>query len=216
MPDPGSLVLRRPRTNGFYSAEATLVRDPGDRDVRSFSFVASTNSVDRYGDIIEQDWDLKDFWPNPVLLWAHNSREPPIGKVTSFEVSADKTKSIAKAELRPAGDNAFVDDLAKLLDMGLLNAVSVGFLPGKEDARMDERGRWVGSIYTANKLVELSLVSIPANAEAIQLARGNGLGPAEIERIFKPREPQPPSPTFDQRRLAAELDVFSVKNRRRP
>ena len=45
------------------------------------SFVASTASPDRYGDIIDQKgWMLENYKKNPVVLLNHDSNQLPIGK----------------------------------------------------------------------------------------------------------------------------------------
>ena len=42
----------------------------------SFIAVASTNSVDRHGEIVDNNgWDLKSFKKNPVILWGHDHDE---------------------------------------------------------------------------------------------------------------------------------------------
>ncbi len=184
---------------------------------RSFAFIASSNTVDRYGDIIEQDWIMEDYWKNPVLLWAHNSRLPPIGKVTSFDVSPDRTRTIAQAELLPEGLDPFTDQLAKLVESRHLRAVSVGFLPGSETDRRDEKGNWAGYVYSQNKLVELSLVSVPANPDAVQLARSLGVPPEHLRAIFEPIDVIAPAAsglTGRQRRAhLADIELQRIRTR---
>src|ERR1700674_5500045 len=52
---------------------------------RTITFVASTESTDRYGDIIRvSGWQTKNYMQNPVFLWAHRSTDPPIGKTVSL------------------------------------------------------------------------------------------------------------------------------------
>src|SRR5687767_5765621 len=48
--------------------------------------VCSNATVDRYGDIIEQNWALDNFRKNPVLLFAHESRSLPVGRVSQIGV----------------------------------------------------------------------------------------------------------------------------------
>ena len=208
--DGGSLVSLRARSGALV--QKTVEAEPAQG--RSFSFIASSTTVDRYGDIIEQDWIMDDYWKNPVLLWAHNSRLPPIGRVTSFAVSPDKTRTVAKAELLEEGIDPFTDHLAKLVQSRHLRAVSVGFLPGHEADRRDEDGRWLGYTYSQNKLVELSLCSVPANPDAVQLARSLGI-PAEVTRaIFDEPLPAESGLTVQARRAhLAGLELIKVRSR---
>ena len=53
-------------------------------------FVASTSDVDRDGDIIEaKGWDLDNWKKNPVHLWGHSHRAPPIGQGVNSEITDD-------------------------------------------------------------------------------------------------------------------------------
>ena len=52
-----------------------------DTDTRMVDFVASTEDVDRDGDVIRvQGWDVDEYRKNPVILWAHDYSLLPIGK----------------------------------------------------------------------------------------------------------------------------------------
>ena len=68
---------------------------------RTGHFIASSNREDRYGDVIEQNWDMADFWRNPVFLWGHQSWEPPIGWVREFNSNNDQTMTFARVEFLP-------------------------------------------------------------------------------------------------------------------
>jgi HK97 family phage prohead protease len=179
---------------------------------RMMSFVASTNSVDRYDDVIEQDWDTKDFWANPLLLWSHESHELPIGRVTSFEVSPDRTRSIGQAEFMEPGEYPFADLVHTMVQKKMLNAVSVGFIPTTVERRI-ENNEWKGYTYKGNKLVEISVVTVPANAEAIAIGRAMGIGPRMMQAFFST-----PLPATDGRRarreLEMELELFRVREKR--
>src|SRR5580704_5637157 len=53
--------------------------DDGSRTVR---FVLSDGSIDRMGDSIDPyGWELTAFRTNPVVLFAHLSSEPPVGRM---------------------------------------------------------------------------------------------------------------------------------------
>src|ERR1700756_2304076 len=97
----------------------------GDRRAR---FVASDETVDRYGDIIRANgWQLENFRKNPVLLFGHQQSQLPVGIVDPIAVEG--TRLIAHAKFLPEGTTAFADSVWALVDIGALRAVSVGFLP---------------------------------------------------------------------------------------
>ena len=139
------------------------------------SFVASTDSVDRYGDVINQSgWNVEAYQRNPVVLLNHNANSLPIGKGAvsvkdgqlMIEVEFDKDDEMAQRVERKARN-------------GFLNAVSVGFNPieavqrsklPKDHPAYTERG---GNYFSKSELLEVSIVTIPANSEATTLSAKN-------------------------------------------
>ncbi|MBW1673996.1 MAG: HK97 family phage prohead protease [Deltaproteobacteria bacterium] len=152
-------------------------------DDRTATFVASDDSVDRYGDVIDaKGWDVKDFNKNPQFLFGHNSQSLPIGKVLKTWVSGNQFK--AKVTFLPAGMDEFADKCFELLKGGFLNAVSVGFMPVKREPIYDDEGRYKGSHFLKQSLLELSLVPIPANSNAVQVARSFNLSTKDYDLLF--------------------------------
>jgi HK97 family phage prohead protease len=165
-----------------------LERDTGATPNRRVRFVASDESVDRYGDIIRANgWQLDAFRRNPVLLFSHQSRQLPVGKVEPIAVEG--TRLIAHAEFTPAGMNDFADTVFAMVDGGFLNAVSVGFMPlASPNPLFDENKYLTGFEYVAQELLELSVVPVPANPNALQLARSLKLSPETMRELFAPDE----------------------------
>lgn len=161
--------------------------DPATREVE---IIASDEAVDRYGDIIRvEGWDLRGFKKNPVLLFAHNSRNPPIGTVTRVakEEVNGKPVLMAKAKLLPEGTYDFADLIGRIMEAGALRASSVGFIPTVEPkAIFGEDKRVTGFEYNGQELLELSIVPVPANPNALTLARSCNIGDREFLRVFIP------------------------------
>ena len=123
----------------------------------TIEFIASTGSVDREGESIDPNgWDLSNIGKNLPLLWAHDSRELPIGKV--IEAKVENNSLIAIVEFAHKV-NDFAKKVYELVKAGFLNAASVGFLPKAYDAE--------GKM-TQQEFLELSIVNIPANQEALR------------------------------------------------
>ena len=60
---------------------------------RTLVAVASTENVDRDREIIEvSGWKLENFLKNPVLMWGHDYRTPPIGRVLWVKQEGDALK----------------------------------------------------------------------------------------------------------------------------
>lgn len=124
-----------------------------------YEITASTSAIDRQGDSIDQaGWDLLNFKSNPVLLWAHDYGSLPIGKVVDIAVIDGALK--AKFEFAPEDANPRAAQIQKLYEGGYINASSVGLIPKERN----------GHVITRAELLELSLVPVPANQEALRMA----------------------------------------------
>jgi len=183
-----------------------LVADTGKRTMR---FVASDESVDRYGDIIRADgWQLDNFRKNPVLLFAHNSREPAIGGVT--KIAVEGTQLMADVELLDEGVNPTADIVWACLDKGFMRATSVGFAPtGKINSLLDDHGNWTGYEFTSQELLELSVVPVPANPQALAVAKSLGLSVDAARRVFIDESRAVARAASEQRRRT--IDILEIR-----
>jgi HK97 family phage prohead protease len=144
----------------------------GDNGSDIFTIIASTNAVDRQGDVVDQSgWDLTNFKKNPVLLWAHDYSALPIGKVVSAQVI--KGQLIADFIFATADANPMAQQVKRLYEEGIVNASSVGFIPLERQ----------GNVITRSELLELSLVPVPANQEALRRAVEKGFDADFIKTI---------------------------------
>lgn len=129
---------------------------------RRFRAIASTGSLDRHGDIIEPGgWKLDAYRKNPVVCWAHDYALSPIARATHIAVEGQRL--MLEAEFPPIGTSARSDEVATLIECGLLGAVSVGLVPLEAEMRRDGFGWRI----IEQELVEVSVVPVPANAEAL-------------------------------------------------
>jgi len=136
---------------------------------RSLLFVISTNAVDRSLDTIDQSgWELTDYLLNPVVLWVHNLESVPVGRVTKIGIEDKKLKAVV--QFAPS-DNPAVGSLAEGLyqhyKTGFLSATSVGFNIIESSVSDRWNGAEPGLNITKQTLVELSLVTVPANPQAL-------------------------------------------------
>jgi HK97 family phage prohead protease len=151
---------------------------------RIIPFILSTDTVDRHGDMLNQDgWELDTYKANPVVLWAHNSRALPLGKnlnvrVEDGQLKAD-TRFLAADETGDAHFD-FVESVYRMIQHGYLNAKSVGFRP-LTWAWNEERGAWAIDFETM-ELLEDSVVPVPANPEALIDAKSKGINTAPIAK----------------------------------
>ena len=144
-----------------------------------FTFVLSDASPDRMGDVIEPGgWDLANFKRNPVALFNHNPGFP-IGKWANLKIADGQLRGDLK--LAPEGTSARIDEIRRLVEADILRAVSVGFLPKQSEPLTKSGG---GLRFKNVELVETSLVSIPANANALAVARSLNISRDTIATVF--------------------------------
>jgi HK97 family phage prohead protease len=146
-----------------------IVKDFNDEE-RSFTGIASTETIDRDGDIIRANgWKLGNFKKNPVFMWAHDYRQPPIGKITDINIDNDKLRY--KVTFPEKGTYVFADTIYDLYKQGFIRAVSVGFNPIKwQDREADNEKGGIsmrGREFTSQELLEISGVPIPSNYQAL-------------------------------------------------
>tara|TARA_Y100001973_G_C5136334_1_gene300532 strand:+ start:67 stop:801 length:735 start_codon:yes stop_codon:yes gene_type:complete len=146
----------------------TRLADVGIEEKNKATFVASTNTEDRYGDVINQrGWKLESYKRNPVVLLNHDATSLPIGK---GDVALVDNQLMIEVEFDMEDTKAA--EIARKVKKGFISAVSVGFnskdsiyrsdLP-KESPAYGERGLY----FKSAELLEVSIVTIPANPQAI-------------------------------------------------
>ncbi len=169
------------------TAEApTLYRPMGfmksvDKDTGDMTFVANEESEDRMGDIIKVDgWQLGNFKENPVLMFAHDYRMPPVGIVPRVWKSSSKSVKAAGKDTPQLLNTVKFDDgdqfatfIKGKYERGFMRAESVGFRPIEFEALDTDSDSWFPPLlFTKQELLEISLVPIPAHPRALRKAWG--------------------------------------------
>lgn len=140
------------------------------RQTDTVSFIASTASPDRYGDIIDQKgWMTANYRKNPVVLLNHDSTQLPIGR---GNVSIKNQQLVIDVEFDDEDPRA--QEVKRKAQNGFMNAVSVGFRPleSKSRSELPKDSKYYGQrgmYYSKAELLEVSIVTIPANGEATML-----------------------------------------------
>lgn len=149
-----------------------------DVEHKGMDFVLSDDTSDRYGDVIEaKGWNLKNFNNNPIALFNHNP-DFPIGTWKNVRVVGKQL--VGTLKLAPKGVSQRIDEIIGLVEAGVLRAVSVGFLPEE----YEQLGKGHGVRYTKQQLAETSLVSIPANPNALAVAKSMGVSPETLDVVL--------------------------------
>ncbi len=184
---------------------------------REITFVASTESIDRYGDSLKTSgWKLENFRRNPVILWSHRNADPPIGRCTEIHVEASPAPAlVASIEFAAKEVYSLAETVYQMYRAKFLRAVSVGFLPLAPPSLIrDEEGTPTGGYeFTSQDLLEISCVNVPANADCI--ARASRIQDHHAERRPGAVPPQEPRRPGCQDRRARRADVQNREALRR-
>jgi len=130
----------------------------------TYTFRASTAAVDRQNEVIDQQgWDLGAYKANPVILDSHRygSIDDILGKASRVEVMPEGLEIDVQFAPTAKGQMA-----QQLVEDGMLRTVSVGF---RSKGRRPGQRSGEPMTHTAMELLEVSMVAIPANREAVRL-----------------------------------------------
>jgi len=205
----------------------------GAEESRTLRFIGSTETPDRAEDIVSvAGWEVKNYLKNPIVLWAHRNDIPPIAKAKSvyiderakalvFDIDFPKVEDISDPA-NPSEHALFVDTIYRMCKAGLLNAVSVGFRGIEVNPREDQNGPMYmrGSKFKRQELLELSVVPVPANPDALVTARGipgmNVKGLELVEKSFAKEEDMDIKELTEKNaQLEAKIAELETKGNRR-
>lgn len=124
--------------------------------------IGTNENVDRDNDIVKVDGlDTSDYLKNPVVLQNHEYHSEVIGKC--LEIRVENKQMIFKIQFANTEEGK---KWYYLYANGFMKAASIGFI-GTEYAPNTHGGL----TFTKAKLLEISMVSIPANATALTLSK---------------------------------------------
>ena len=168
-------------SDGERSAEQTLVHKTVATPATGMEFILSDATPDRFGDIIDpKGWKVDAFLKNPIALFNHNASFV-IGRWKNIRVTDNDLRG--DLELAPKGTSDRIDEIRKLVEADILRAVSVGFQPLKSQS-INEKDPFGGRMYLEHELVETSVVAVPANPNALSVAKGLNISPTTLRMVF--------------------------------
>jgi len=150
----------------YFSEQAKEVKD----EKRVLRFIGSNEKIDRDNEVIKADgWKLQNYKKNPVVLVNHQHHELPVAKAKKVWIESGKLMfdlEFPDADIHPQGDTLY-----KLYKNGYMNATSVGFIPNMEKATFAKKKGDPHITFNDQELLEISLVSVPANPSALITAK---------------------------------------------
>ncbi len=135
---------------------------------RTMDVVASTDALDAHGTVLDSgSWRLDRYRANPVVLYAHDQRDLPIGFAEDVRVADGALR--ARLRFVTAAANPLAEQVWQLVQQKALRAVSVGFFAG--DVKTQKRDGREVAVLSDNELLEISVVPVPSNPEAVAKMR---------------------------------------------
>ena len=165
--------LSEEQMKGLTVLQATTpqIKALGAEGSRLVEFIITDDSVDRENDVIAVDgWELENYKANPVVLWAHDHYSVPIARSVSLYRADKQLRSMCEFLEREVMPFSYM--VYQLYVKGFMNAVSVGFKP--MEYTFDETRKY-GINFYKQELLEYSCVPVPANPNAIAVARSSGI-----------------------------------------
>ena len=161
--------------NSSFTKSEPLPTADGKIDSVTIEGYASTNDVDRHGDIVPASvWEagIKNYLKNPVILAYHKHNEP-VGRMTDHKV--DDKGLFVKARISAAAEDVF-----NLVKDGVLTAFSIGF------RIVDAEYNSALELFVVKELElhEISVVSVPANQNTL-FSLSKAFDTAEEFKSFK-------------------------------
>ncbi|MBO6509502.1 MAG: HK97 family phage prohead protease [Roseibium sp.] len=141
-----------------------------DSETRSANFVMSAQAVDRVGDVVRTaGLDTSEFEKNPVGLLFHASRSWPVGQWSELrKIKGRSPRLEGRMTFLEEGTLDEADKAANLVQVGVLRACSIGFMPKEWEWILDEEGRnTYGIDFKESELIECSIVPVPAHPAAL-------------------------------------------------
>ena len=160
---------------------------------RGFSAVITAETLDRDGEVlIPQGMNSTEFDRNPTLFWNHDYAQP-VGRCNGLKRKESTIVGDFTFAQRPDGYQGefFPEVAAALVAQGIVNAVSVGYMPEDGgvrkaiDADRKRYGERVHTVYSRWKLLEVSLAPLQSNPDALITAVKKGImSPVAAKRFF--------------------------------
>ena len=172
------------------------------KDSRKVTFVASDGTRDSAGTVLNQDgWDLDRFNKNGIIGYQHkvfggwDDTDNPDNVIGKGHAYVEDRRLMVDVEFEPKEINELAEKVYQKILFGSLKAVSVGFLPvGKGEWGKGEEaagGSKPTFYYAGQQLLEVSVVNVPANPNALK--KGFDTSEEELKELREAEKPDSPA-----------------------
>ncbi|MDP2654891.1 MAG: hypothetical protein Q8Q08_12795 [Candidatus Omnitrophota bacterium] len=168
-----------------------------DKEAFTVEGVFSTMDTDRHGDVVLQNWELDAYLRNPVVLNSHNYGDAAEIVARMLDIGVVDNKLQGKMEFA-VKENPKAKVIFDLIAGGFANAFSAGFIV----LEFGPNGEILKS-----ELLEVSVVSVPANSMAVAKAKGIDVDALEPRAEEDEEEVEPEEDEDPETRTCAACDA---------
>lgn len=158
------------------------LRATENKEGRTREFVISSETRDRYNTVLLLDkWELKNYNKNgivgfehdlPIYDWFFTGSANPDRVIGKGKAWKEDGFLIGSVDFEPEDINALAEKILRKVDNGTLKSTSVGFFETRAGSFGEgdeaEGGKRETYYYGGQELFEFSIVSIPANTDAVK------------------------------------------------
>jgi HK97 family phage prohead protease len=185
-----------------WPVEIRQVDDPS--RVISFIGVSAQEAVRDRLFLVPRGARLENYRRNPVFLWAHDYREPAIGR--ALDIRVRDTAIEFDIEFAGRDVSPFADVVYQLYRRRFMRAVSVGWITLESEREELPDGRTRIRI-TKWDLLELSAVPVPADPGAVSLSGLEDLDRELVTRALH-SSARPPHRTWQRNNLEQAISLI--------
>ena len=202
-----------PNSISYRAIEGAVIRQE-DEEGRRLTFIASDGTRDAAGTVLNQKgWDLDRFNKNGIIGYQHkvygswDGTDNPDNVIGKGRAYVKDDKLMVDVEFEPAEINSLAEKIYQKLLFGSLKAVSVGFMSkGGQWGEGEEAltGKNPTYYYKGQELLEVSVVNIPANPNALKKSYIEQAIEAEMEELRHVVEEETPAPKPEPEEVKAD------------
>jgi len=176
-----AILKALPKEPAYAYRKSLITKSPTETGERCDVSWITTEQPDRAGDVvISRGMNQQQYNLNPIVTLEHNYTMPPVGKSLWRKATRDGTTSGIKAKTQypskpEAWEGTWPADLAfSLVQAGLLNGKSIGFIPTKihpPTSQEIETNQWsaksMGMVIDEWIMVEYACTFLPTQQQAL-------------------------------------------------
>lgn len=181
---------------------------------KDFWFVMTSDAPDREGDrIIQTGLDTNFLEKYGSVLWGHRAEHPDyvLGKIC--DIVREEHRTLVNVEFAKEEANPMAARVRKMVEGGIVNGMSIGFLLHEFSEVSDREGIMPLDIWRS-EAVETSITPVPMNVQAVIERQGGAEERKELIEIIEQTIEETPAGRVEDVQVAATLALKELNSNR--